>query len=72
LVGIPQDEDLWTELLAVTWSPDAAGRVALPPKDTLRDQLGRSPDTADALSMAFSGYRTAYAPPRLEPLHYSN
>ncbi|MGH7556351.1 MAG: hypothetical protein ACREMD_00935 [Gemmatimonadota bacterium] len=72
LVGIPQDEDLWTELLAVTWSPDAGGRVALPPKDTLRDQLGRSPDVSDALVMVFSGYKTAYGPPRLEPVYFSN
>ncbi|MGH7558631.1 MAG: hypothetical protein ACREMD_12805 [Gemmatimonadota bacterium] len=71
-IGVPESEDLWAELLAITWKPDGSGRVMLEPKDALRDRLGRSPDTADALTMAFSGYRTAYAPPKLEPLHFSN
>ncbi|MGH7564043.1 MAG: hypothetical protein ACREK5_06440 [Gemmatimonadota bacterium] len=71
-IGIPRHEDLWEELLAITWKPDSSGRVMLEPKDTLRDRLGRSPDLADAVSMAFYDVRSAHAPPRLEPVYYSN
>ena len=72
VIGVPEDEDLWAELLAITWKPDGSGRVMMEPKDSLRDRLGRSTDSADALTMCFSNYRTAYAPPKLEPLHYSS
>ena len=58
-----QDEDLWAELLALTWSPDGTGRVPVTQKDELRTRLGRSPDLADAVSILFSTHEPACAVP---------
>ncbi len=46
------DEELFEELLAQTWTPTSEGRIALPPKETIKSQLGRSPNKADAVVMA--------------------
>lgn len=50
-VAMVQDQDLWRELLAVRWSPDAQGRAALERKQDLASRVGRSPDRADAVAM---------------------
>jgi hypothetical protein len=49
---IPHDEELFGELLAITWRPTADGKIQLEDKSALKGRLGRSPDKADALSMA--------------------
>jgi hypothetical protein len=51
-VAFPHDEELFGELLAVTWKPTASGQIQLEPKEQLKGRLGRSPDRADALTMA--------------------
>ena len=51
-LALPQDERLFDELVAVRWSPTAQGKIAIEPKDELRERLGRSPDRADALAMS--------------------
>lgn len=51
LIDMAEDRDLWEELLAMSFDDDG-NVVKLPPKDDLRDLLGRSPDKADALVMA--------------------
>ena len=51
-VAMPRDAKLWDELCATRWSPNSKGQVALEAKDDLKDRLGRSPDRADAVSMA--------------------
>jgi len=53
-VAVPHDEDLWQELLTTEWSVDGSGRVKIEPKSDLAARLGRSPDKADALAMAFA------------------
>ena len=53
-IHLPPDESLFEELMAHTWSVTPSGLVRLPPKETL--SLGRSPDRADAVTMAF-GFR---------------
>lgn len=52
-IDLPRDYALWDELRATRWTVDSQGRVALEPKDHLRDRIGRSPDRADAVAMAF-------------------
>ena len=51
------DETL-TQLLAPSWEVAAGGRIKVESKDVTRLRLGRSPDEADALLLAF------YAPPQ--------
>ncbi|MGQ5576758.1 hypothetical protein [Streptomyces sp. ECR3.8] len=47
------------QLLEPLWEVDAQGRIFVEPKDEIRKRLGRSPDNADALLLAFySGTRT--------------
>lgn len=51
VIDMAKDEELWEELLAMTFD-DESKVVKLPPKDDLRALLGRSPDKADAFVMA--------------------
>jgi hypothetical protein len=53
-IGLPDDPTLIEELRAMTWSLDGAGRIVIGAKSTLRSDLGRSPDRADAVAQAFS------------------
>lgn len=41
------------QLLEPLWLADAQGRIQVEPKDEIRKRLGRSPDNADALLLAF-------------------
>jgi len=52
-IALPPDLKLWDELTATRWKVNSAGKVALEPKDDLAQRLGRSPDRADAVAMAF-------------------
>jgi hypothetical protein len=51
------------QLIAPKYAPDSSGRVKVEPKDETKARLGRSPDDADALLLAF------YAPvvPETDP-----
>jgi hypothetical protein len=49
-----RDEDLAAELNAPRWKADPRGRKALEPKEETKKRLGRSPDNADALVLAFA------------------
>lgn len=51
-IDIPQDEDLFDELLAIRWRPTADGKVQLEAKLDLKSRIGRSPDKSDAVTMA--------------------
>ena len=53
-IGLPPDDELAEELLAIQWSPTSTGQIQIEAKDQLRARLGRSIDRADATSMAFS------------------
>ena len=53
------DDTTVAQLISPTYSPDAGGRVKIEPKDDTRKRIGRSPDNADALLLAF--YRGAPA-----------
>lgn len=58
--AIPDDPLLVSELIAPTYSFDAAARVVVQPKDEIQEQLKprRSPDRAEALMLS------VYSPPR--------
>ena len=63
-IALPADEKLFDELLQVKARSNSVGKVLLESKDDLRARLGRSPDRADALAMAFhadSGYSVGVA-----------
>lgn len=51
-------ERLITQLVAPKYSVDSSGRIVVEPKDETRVRLGRSPDDADSLLLAF------YVPPQ--------
>lgn len=51
-VSLPDDDELITDLAAIRFTFDQAGKVLIEPKDEARRRLGRSPDRADALVLA--------------------
>jgi hypothetical protein len=58
LSGMVNADTTVAQLLAPRWWADPRGRVQVEPKDEIRKRIGRSPDNADALLLAF------YQPPR--------
>jgi len=50
--GIPNDAKLQSELYAPTWHSLSGGEIEISAKSELRDILGRSPDSFDALALA--------------------
>ncbi len=53
------DDDTLGQLIAPKYKPDPGGRTKVEPKEETRERLGRSPDDADALLLAF------YDPPTI-------
>lgn len=53
-VALPEDPELWEELLALRWRPTPSGLIQLEAKRDLSSRIGRSPDKSDALAMAFA------------------
>ena len=49
--AIPADLKLQQELYAPVWEPDPNGKLRCTGKPALRDKLGRSPDSLDALAL---------------------
>lgn len=56
--AIPTDDNLRTECAAATFSFSSRGEYRVASKDDLKETLGRSPDSFDALALAI------YAPPQ--------
>ena len=52
-IALPRDPGLFEELLAIRWFPTSEGKVQLERKVDMKRRLGKSPDRADAVSMAF-------------------
>jgi hypothetical protein len=46
------------QLMAPTWKLDSQGRRVVEPKEDTKRRIGRSPDDADALNLAFAAGRT--------------
>lgn len=51
---IPDNQTLKADLSAPTYLFDASGKMALEPKERIKERLGRSPDLADALALTFA------------------
>lgn len=47
------DDATLAQLIAPRYKPDASGRIKIEPKDDTKKRLGRSPDDADALLLAY-------------------
>lgn len=58
-VDLDDDEQLAADLLAPKYRVDSAGRRVVEAKSEMKARLGRSPDRADAVLMAFSDCRRA-------------
>ena len=58
-IAMPRDERLWDELCEMQWRTTSEGRIQIEDKEQLKGRLGRSPDRADAVSMAFAPSRRA-------------
>ncbi|MEV7389614.1 hypothetical protein [Streptomyces sp. NPDC091215] len=57
LSGMENGDTTVAQLLEPLWEPNAAGQIQVEPKDEIRKRLGRSPDNADALLLAFYAAR---------------
>ena len=55
LSGMDNADATVAQLLEPRWSIDAQGRIKVEPKEDVIKRLGRSPDNADALLLAFYG-----------------
>lgn len=53
LSGMDNADTTVAQLLAPRWSVDPQGRIRVEPKDEIKKRIGRSPDNADALLLAF-------------------
>jgi phage terminase large subunit len=53
-IALPRDETLFEELLATNWFINSTGKIQIEDKKDLKSRLGRSPDRADAVTMAFA------------------
>lgn len=60
-IAIPSDEKLWDELTSIQWKPTSSGKIQIEAKDGFRQRIGRSPDRADAVVMAFHSYSEVQA-----------
>lgn len=58
-IDLDSDEQLSADLVSPKYSLDSSGRRVVEPKDKTKRRLGRSPDRADAVLMAFA------PPPRM-------
>ena len=54
VLSLPQDDLLSGDLTAPKYHHDGLGRILIESKETIRDRLGRSPDTGDALAYSFA------------------
>ena len=52
-ISIPDDKDLERELM-VSYKYNLVGKIVIEPKDSVKKVLGRSPDMADSLVLAFA------------------
>ena len=58
LLTLPRDENLAGELSTRRFTLNSADRIILEPKSQYKKRLGRSPDRADALALAFAPLRS--------------
>lgn len=54
LIALPEDANLDGELMALTYHMTGKDKLIIDPKEQIKKRLGRSPDAADAVVMAWS------------------
>lgn len=52
--SIPNDPEFKSDLVVATYSYDAANRMKLEPKESIKERLGKSPDIGDAWVLTFA------------------
>jgi hypothetical protein len=57
-IAFPPNDDLAAQLCAPRWTTHAGGFIEVESKDQIKKRLGRSPDMADSVVMAFWAART--------------
>lgn len=57
-LALPKDDELMEELLSISYFYRENGKAQIQAKDKIKEELGRSPDKADALALTF--YTTIY------------
>lgn len=62
-IALPRDEELFEELLAISWSPTGQGKIQMEAKADVKKKIRRSPDRADAVAMAFHPEGQGHTPP---------
>lgn len=62
---LPNDEDLFDELISVNKKFDSRGRLQLEDKEEIKKRIGRSPDKGDALCLTFAEPFYDYGIPKL-------
>lgn len=58
--GTENLDDACNQLLTAKWHENVRGQIQVEPKDDQRERLGRSPDNADALLLAFVDLRSPF------------
>lgn len=53
IIGLPTDEELVEELLAINFSYTESGKIKIESKESIKEELGRSPDKADSAALTF-------------------
>ena len=52
-ICLPPDDDMISDLTAPRWEPLSNGRIKVEPKKSVKERLTRSPDSGDAVVLAF-------------------
>lgn len=55
-IYIPDHEELKYQLSSIEYFVNSRGRIQVQSKDEIKEKIGRSPDLADALALAYNGY----------------
>lgn len=66
-MALDEDTALATQLNALRWRVDSRGRIELEDKAETKRRIGRSPDDADALMLAFAPSTRAVTEVRMDP-----
>lgn len=52
--AIPKDQELYDEMISIETVPTLDGKYKLPPKEEIKEMIGRSPNKIDCLAISFA------------------
>lgn len=61
-LAIPKDQELYDEMIAIETIPTLDGKYKIPPKEDIKEEIGRSPNKIDCLAIS-----TAYPTSKKQP-----